>query len=104
MDTLEDVSDYAPTLNFLYITADDHFGYQTSGPHPIRSHPHHGMYIKDGSTSKYDWKGVLKGKEKLAVHDPERGYIVTANNQPSSTKFQNGLFDVSILTARADRL
>lgn len=35
--------------------------------------------------------------------DPERGYIVTANNKPSPI-FQNGIFDISILTARADRL
>ena len=90
-------------MNFLFITNDDHFGYISVGPHPIRKHPHHGMYIKDGSTTEYDWKGYLKGKWKLNLFDPERGYIVTANNKPSSI-FQNGIFDTCILTARADRL
>ena len=91
-------------MNIMYITKDDKFGYQSVGSHPLRSNPQHGMYVKDGSTSKYDWKGFLKGKEKLSLANPERGYIVSANNQPASEKFQNGLFGISMFTARADRL
>ena len=49
-------------MNFLYITKDDHFGYQSVGPHPLRAHPHYGMYIKDGSTTDYDWRGFLRNQ------------------------------------------
>ena len=90
-------------MNFLFITKDDHILFQNVGEYPIREHPHHGMYVKDGSTSKYDWKGYLKSSEKLSIADPEKGYVVTANNKPSEI-FKDGIVDISIYTARADRL
>ena len=44
------------------------------------------------------------GKSRLHIEDPERGYIVTANNKPAGAGFQNHIYEISMNTARADRL
>ena len=88
----------------MYSTLDDHIGYQAVGMVPLRRTPHSGMYVKDGTTSKNDWIGSIQGKNKLHLIDPARGFIVSANNKASSSKYYNGVFDISIYTARADRI
>lgn len=85
-------SDHAPPMNLLYITKDAHIGYQMVGPHPVRTHPHMGMYVKDGSDSRNDWVGFVRDEEKLHLRDPKRGYIVTANNKPAPPSYQQGIF------------
>lgn len=57
--------DYGPTFNLLYSTRDDHIGYQTVGLVPIRSNMNDGSYVKDGTTSKWDWKGLIRGESLL---------------------------------------
>ena len=61
-------------------------------------------YIKDGTSSKYDWLGFMPQGDRLFVTDPERGWIATANNRPASSKFQGGYFDEVIFSARASRI
>ena len=86
-----------------YITKDDHYGAQSIGPSVLRRNPQYGAYVKDGTSSEYDWIGILPSKSNIYVRDPERGFIVHANNMLNS-KFQNGMFRVSIATARAERI
>jgi penicillin amidase len=38
------------------------------------------------------------------LHDPPKGYIVTANNKPVSEKYFNGVYESSVMTARANRI
>jgi acyl-homoserine lactone acylase PvdQ len=40
--------------------------------------------VKDGTTTAYDWIGLLPAKDRLQKIDPENGYIVTANNKIAS--------------------
>lgn len=91
-------------MNLVFSTRDDHIGYIAVGMVPLRRHHHAGMYVKDGSKSDNDWIGAIQGKAKLHLIDPERGYIVTANNKAASAKYYHGAFDTSIYTARADRI
>ena len=51
IEMLKSFSEHGPPMNMLYITADDHYGYISVGPTPIRRHPHMGMYVKDGSNA-----------------------------------------------------
>ena len=48
--------------------------------------------------------GLIRGTDKLHLNDPERGYIVTANNKGATDKYFNGVLDYSIFTGRASRL
>lgn len=61
-------------------------------------------YIKDGTTSNFDWIGFMPPQDRLWMEDPKSGFIVTANNRPASSKFLDGYFDQIIFTARASRL
>ena len=46
----------------------------------------------------------MPAEDRLFIKDPERGFIVTANNKPASNKFQGGYFDHVAYSARATRL
>lgn len=81
---MNEISDYAPNFNLLYFTKDDHIGYVAVGAVPIRANIRDGNYIKDGSNSSNDWIGLIKGKNKLNIQDPKKGYIVSANNKAAS--------------------
>jgi penicillin amidase len=37
--------------------------------------------VLDGSTTNYDWNGLIPVKELPYTINPEKGYIVTANNR-----------------------
>lgn len=60
--------------------------------------------LKMGHLRKNDWVGLIRGTDKLHLNDPERGYIVTANNKGATDKYFNGVLDYSIFTGRANRL
>lgn len=97
-------TDYGPAFNLLYSTADDHIGYYAIGVIPLRRHPHSGMYVKDGTQSENDWIGFVQGEDKLHLEDPEKGYIASANNMAAPHAYFNGILDIGIFTARADRI
>lgn len=96
----------APPMNFVFITNDGHIGLQVIGSYPIAPYQEDiSGYMKDGTTSKYDWTGMLKGKERLHIIDPEKGYIVTANNRLTTKNFHGGRYASNwLITARAIRI
>jgi penicillin amidase len=101
---LKTTSDYAPNMNVLYTTKDDHIGYQVIGRIPLRRNNTYGMYIKDGTVSKFDWIKLISKGHKLNLQDPPKGYIVTANNKAAGSDYFNGTADSAIYTARATRI
>lgn len=93
-----------PNMNALYATIDNHIGYTAIGSLPIRRNRDSGNFIKDGTTTEHDWVGLIKKEAQLNLHDPKKGYIVTANNRPVSSKYMNGVYESSMMTARANRI
>lgn len=91
-------------MNALYSTIDNHIGYVAIGSMPVRKNHKTGLFISDGSNSENDWVGLINRENQLSVHDPKKGYIVTANNKPVSSKYFNGVYESSIMTARANRI
>lgn len=98
------VSDYGPYFNLIYATKDDHIGYVAIGALPIRASPDDGNYIKDGTSSANDWRGLVKGKDKLNLQNPKKGYIVSANNKAATSKYLGGILDMTMFTGRATRI
>ncbi len=62
------------------------------------------MYVKDGTESENDWIGLIQGEDKLHAEDPEKGYIVSANNVAAGKEYFGGLLEVGMYTGRADRI
>jgi penicillin amidase len=91
-------------MNALIATKDNHIGYIAVGSLPIRNNHYSGIFIKDGTTFDHDWKGLIRKEHQLHLFDPPKGYIVTANNRPVFEKYHNGVYESSMMTARANRI
>ena len=91
-------------MNALIATKDNHIGYVAAGSLPKRKNHYSGIFIKDGTTFDFDWAGLIRGQQQLHIFDPPKGYIVTANNRPASEKYQNGVYESSMMTGRANRI
>jgi penicillin amidase len=65
--------------NLVYGDIEGNIGYQMPGNVPIRTQGQ-GRYPVPGWTGDYEWEGYIPFAELPSVLNPERGYIVTANN------------------------
>ena len=68
-----------PGQNVVYADVEGHIGYQATGRVPIRAGGD-GRAPMPGWTGEHGWIGTIPFDELPAVSDPERGWIVTANN------------------------
>ncbi|PZH07050.1 penicillin acylase family protein [Streptomyces sp. NTH33] len=67
-----------PSQNLIYADTEGHIGYTLPGRIPTRAQGD-GSVPAPGWDSKYDWTGYIKPEELPYEYNPERGYIVTAN-------------------------
>ncbi|MFJ8593739.1 penicillin acylase family protein [Streptomyces sp. NPDC093598] len=87
MDKAKDWSDFrkaaaqfeVPSQNLIYADTENHIGYTLPGKIPLRAKGDDGSIPAPGWDSKYRWTGYLKQDQLPYEYDPERGYIVTAN-------------------------
>ncbi|QJT02279.1 penicillin acylase family protein [Streptomyces asoensis] len=68
-----------PSQNLVYADTSNHIGYQLPGKIPTRAKGVDGSIPAPGWDSKYKWKGDIDFDELPYEYDPDRGYIVTAN-------------------------
>jgi penicillin G amidase len=71
-----------PAQNLVYADVDGNIGYQAPGTIPVRK-AGDGTVPLAGWTSANGWAGTVPFEELPFVLNPERGYIVTANNAVS---------------------
>jgi len=69
-----------PGQNFVYADADDNIGYVFGGALPLRE-TNTTTFSFDGSTSQFDWKGMIDRKELPILFNPAENYIASANNK-----------------------
>ncbi|MDB1087327.1 penicillin acylase family protein [Streptomyces sp. ACA25] len=67
-----------PSQNLIYADTQGNIGYQAPGRIPVRG-AGDGRYPAPGWDSAYDWTGWIPQEELPWEYNPERGYIVTAN-------------------------
>ncbi|MFH8490578.1 penicillin acylase family protein [Streptomyces longisporoflavus] len=67
-----------PSQNLIYADRDGHIGYQAPGKIPVRGKGD-GALPAPGWDSDYRWTGYIPQSALPYEYDPERGYIVTAN-------------------------
>ncbi|WP_086830547.1 penicillin acylase family protein [Streptomyces sp. NRRL B-24572] len=67
-----------PSQNLIYADAEGNIGYQSPGKIPQRA-TGDGTLPAPGWDSKYRWKGYIPFEKLPYEYNPERGYIVTAN-------------------------
>jgi acyl-homoserine lactone acylase PvdQ len=70
-----------------FITSDGTFGYGAIGRLCKRNIPEMGSFIKNGSTSIYDFGDYYNQSEMPILMNPKRGYITMTNNKFASDNF-----------------
>jgi penicillin G amidase len=68
-----------PAQNFVYADVDGNIGYQAPGRIPIRRRGT-GRLPAPGWDDAYQWEGYIPFEELPYLYNPEKDYIVTANN------------------------
>jgi penicillin G amidase len=69
-----------PGQNFLYADVSGNIGYMFGGKLPIRSSVSP-TFIYDGTTDKYDWRGIVPTNELPSIFNPAANFLATANNK-----------------------
>jgi penicillin amidase len=69
-----------PGQNLVYADVDGTIGYQCTGLYPIRR-AGDGARPVDGWTAEHEWDGFVPFDELPHAADPDRGYLVTANDR-----------------------
>ncbi|HET6266491.1 MAG TPA: penicillin acylase family protein [Acidobacteriota bacterium] len=75
-----------PSQNMIYADVDGNIGYQCPGKIPIRASGD-GRYPVPGWTDAYEWTGTIPFNELPNSFNPEKGYIVTANNKVAADTY-----------------
>lgn len=76
-----------PAQNIVYADAEGHIGYRATGLVPLRKKGNDGSLPVDGNDPSNDWLGYVSQAEMPRVLDPEKGYLVTANQRILGTGF-----------------
>ncbi len=108
MDNWSDFSDAvsgmsAPAQNIVYADIDGNIGWRAVGKIPIRDGGNFLLPLP-GETSKYDWKGYVPFDEMPYEYNPDRGYIITANNKTISNDYNYYVSSLWHNSSRYDRI
>ena len=92
-----------PIQNWSYADANGNIGYISAGLYPIRFGWEGDFPVRAETSS--DWKGYLSLDQVPQVHNPERGYIITANNEVMPRKEFPGIISYKFCPPyRAERI
>jgi len=80
-----------PSQNFLYADLQGNIGYQMTGRVPIRTSQHDGLLPAPGWTDEYEWKGFIQFDLLPHTYNPERNYIVAANQAATPPEYDDYL-------------
>ena len=93
-------------MNMVMADTENNIGYIMLLPAADRKNktPFIGCRVLDGTTSEFDWTGLLPLSVNPRSVNPERGYIMTANNRqvPDNVKLDVGATQMS--TGRSQRI
>ena len=77
----EAMSDWVdPCNNFMFVDVHGDMEYLTRGKVPVRNAANHWLPVP-GWTGEHEWQGFVQFDEMPRSKNPEKGYIVTANNK-----------------------
>jgi len=83
-----------PSANAVFGDRNGNIGYRTAGAFPYRSllAPDGGNAAHDGSSSRFDWIGMVPHSLAPHVMNPSRGYLATANHRPIASFYPIPIF------------
>ena len=93
-----------PSQNVVYADRAGNIGYVAPGRFPIRPPGVSGLVPAPGWTGTHDWIGFVPADRVPVLFNPERGYIVTANNRVAPPEYPYYLGDDFDPGFRAERI
>ena len=93
----------APTLNILYADKSNNIGYQAVGKIPIRANGH-GQLPVPGWNDDFAWVSYIPFDQLPQSYNPEKGYIVSANNKIIGSDYPYFISNNWAPPARAQRI
>jgi penicillin amidase len=82
------------SLNAALADSEGNIGFALISQSPIRKndYPFQGCNIRDGTTSMYDWEGIVTTEKLPFTLNPEKGFYVASNNRvtPENSKYDFG--------------
>ncbi|MBA3684708.1 MAG: penicillin acylase family protein, partial [Planctomycetes bacterium] len=94
---------HCPPQNVVFADVAGRIAYQLAGAIPIRARGD-GRLPAPGWSADHEWTGYIPFAELPASCDPERGWIVTANNRPCGPEYPHHLGEDFMNGWRAQRI
>lgn len=86
-DFVKALSDFgAPALNWAFASSEGDIAMWVNG-HLPQKWKYQGLFISDGSDSRYDWTPFIPHQELPHELNPKRGFVSSANQLPVSEKY-----------------
>jgi len=92
-----------PIFHVAYADVDGNIGYQAPGLMPVRAKGD-GSIPVPGWTDEYEWTGYVPYEHMPYVLNPDKGYVVTANNPAVSPRYPYDIVDDFDYGYRAQRI
>lgn len=91
-DFLEALSSYAaPAQNFAFADIDGNIAMSVQGKFPIKWKGQ-GKYLMDGSNPDFEWQGWIPQDHQVREFNPDRGFVMSANQHPASENYPYYVF------------
>lgn len=81
---------HVPTFSLVLADVDGNIGFQTAGRIPVRNRLERAY--RKGWDPEDQWNGLMPFEEMPAIHNPERGWIGSANNRLAPNDFPHLLY------------
>ena len=81
----------SPAQNWVFADSSD-IAITVAGKYP-KKWPEQGRYISDGSNPKYDWQDWIPFEQIPSIKNPERGFVSSANQNPTDDLYPYYLDD-----------
>lgn len=97
----------APAVNLCWAEVEKPngaYGWRVAGRIPLRRSPADGLFPEPGWLEEYQWKGFIPPDELPEEVNPERGYVVSANQRHAPTNYPYPLSHEYVAPYRAQRL
>ena len=92
------------SLNIFVASKDNHIAYMSVGRLIKRESFDNLPFVKNGTSGRDEWGGVVEGPELLRIIDPPKGYLHSTNNMIAHKSMRYGLGFEGVFTARSKRL
>ncbi|HRH60845.1 MAG TPA: penicillin acylase family protein, partial [Chitinophagaceae bacterium] len=97
-DYVDAISTYTcPPQNMIFATTQGDIAIRQQGLFPAKWY-RQGDFIMPGDDSSYAWRGYIPDSQNILMHNPQRGFVSSANQYPYDSSYPYYLYGTFALT------